>query len=249
MGDIALYFMLACAWLLVAVASADHDASLKPADHLSRQSPAAFKPPARCGTTHVYCLSAEAAHGASPTFNQKFRGTLRLYCHPSENNDIEIWFGWTKGWSNISTRSYNIQGTTSDVGVLNPGPEGGVVGSSMPISFIQSQYFCHLARPQEGGYWVHNEGGITWVEDSEKEPWRTYAFNRKFRGKLTLECHPDEGNDIDVWLGWTNGWSNMSTTSSNIQGSTSDSGLLVPSPNGASVGSSTPWVDFQVWCI
>ncbi|PWN24871.1 hypothetical protein BDZ90DRAFT_234494 [Jaminaea rosea] len=56
----ALYWTLACAWPLAAAPLPGHNVGPNPTRN---QVSPPFQPPKRCHTTHVYCLSLQAAHG------------------------------------------------------------------------------------------------------------------------------------------------------------------------------------------
>ncbi|PWN24863.1 hypothetical protein BDZ90DRAFT_281863 [Jaminaea rosea] len=75
------------------------------------------------------------------------------------------------------------------------------------------------------------------------------AFNGKFRGTVPINCGKQGYQDLDIWFGWVKGWSNMSTISTLLQARSSDDQSMNPHAQGTSLGSSTPWVDFDVWCI
>ncbi|PWN24868.1 hypothetical protein BDZ90DRAFT_262730 [Jaminaea rosea] len=111
-----------------------------------------FRPPMLCFTTKVYCLHVQSANQIAEewisfegdvswivqaervpwrTYGEadfKFRGTVRLHCILPDNDEFDVWFGWIKGWSNITTRSPHLQVRGPDAKLL-PGPEGGSLGS------------------------------------------------------------------------------------------------------------------------
>ncbi|PWN24869.1 hypothetical protein BDZ90DRAFT_262731 [Jaminaea rosea] len=46
-----------------------------------------------------------------------------------KHDDFDVWFGWAKGWSNISTESSRLQAKGLAADLMNPGPKGGSLGS------------------------------------------------------------------------------------------------------------------------
>lgn len=67
--------------------------------------------------------------------------------------------------------------SNDDTSATSLGPKREYLPFKLPSRCYTTHVFCFSIQLAHNihGYWLHNEGGVTWVEDSEKEPWRTYG--------------------------------------------------------------------------
>ncbi|PWN24866.1 hypothetical protein BDZ90DRAFT_262728 [Jaminaea rosea] len=120
-----------------------------------------------------------------------------------------------------------------------------------PDPCFKSNVYCLTVQTGEHGdrEWAVPEGKPSWIQQEPGLPWKTYAFNGKFKGTLRMSCRSDFYSYFDVWFGWTKGWSNMTTVDPDISALSSDGKVLKDGTHGGSIGSGRAWVDFAVWCI